>query len=185
MASQGPLSPGTMADDTTVGTIAWANPNNAKVSDSVYSVAGLDVGPDISHYLKATNFGFAIPAGSVINGILVEIETRVNTGTMNAWTDIRIVKGGVIEAVSKAGGASLTTTSTYYPIPSTGASTDLWGGVWTVDDINASTFGVVASQTNDGAGFRIVSVDHIRITVYYSQGIVPSSSAWGLKILDF
>lgn len=31
-------------------------------------------GSTISHYLKATNFGFSIPSGATINGILVQIE---------------------------------------------------------------------------------------------------------------
>ena len=30
-------SPGTMADDTTVGTGIWEAPNNAKISDGIYS----------------------------------------------------------------------------------------------------------------------------------------------------
>jgi len=34
-------SPGTMADDDTVGTVAWTNPDNAKVSDNVYASAAL------------------------------------------------------------------------------------------------------------------------------------------------
>ena len=169
MANTSATSPGTMADDATVGTVAWSNPDNAKVSDDVYATVGVDFAGETSHYLKATNFGFAIPAGATINGILVEIETKVHTGTMNAWTNIRIVKGGTISTTTKAGGSSLTTTDAYYSIPSSGAPTDLWGETWTPTDINASTFGAVASQTNNGAGFRIVSVDHIRITVYYTE----------------
>jgi hypothetical protein len=41
MTSSGPNSPGTMADDATVGTVAWNNPNNAKVSDNAPTVADL------------------------------------------------------------------------------------------------------------------------------------------------
>jgi len=142
----GAINPGTMADDATVGTGAWTNPDNAKVSDDIYTTSlgvgtsganlfdseikivksngsigatnksvgaawnttqayysyggsadlwgetwantdinDIDFGvvlsirkseePDIySHYLKATNFGFSIPSGATINGILVEIE---------------------------------------------------------------------------------------------------------------
>lgn len=40
------------------------------------------VGGDQSHYLKATNFGFSIPAGATINGILVEIERRKYGSTL-------------------------------------------------------------------------------------------------------
>jgi len=35
---------------------------------------------DYSHYLKATNFGFTIPTGATINGILVEINKNTGSG---------------------------------------------------------------------------------------------------------
>lgn len=73
MATQGPYSPGTMADDSTVGTVTWVNPDNAKASDDVRAIMYYG---GSSHYLKATNFGFSIPAGATINGIVVEIEKR-------------------------------------------------------------------------------------------------------------
>ena len=44
-------SPNTCVDDATVGTVAWTNPNNAKVSDGVYATAGL--GADTNIYDNA------------------------------------------------------------------------------------------------------------------------------------
>lgn len=143
MASEGPNNPGTMADDAAVGTLAWSNPDNAKTSDDAYArrtndfwikdkyvkivksdasigaenkgdtvnawssteayysyggaadlwseawtpadINDVDFGVVLSiyggfgtesHYLKATNFGFTIPVGATINGILVEIERK-------------------------------------------------------------------------------------------------------------
>lgn len=161
----GPNSPGTMADDATVGTVTWTSPDNTKVADAAYAsfipVGGEDTGQrdniikivksdgsigstnkaatltnwststsppyatygsssdlwdetwtstdindvdfgivlvakgkgtvEISHYLKATNFGFAIPSGATINGINVEIKRRFNTTTGGGDVDhIRI-----------------------------------------------------------------------------------------------
>ena len=152
MAQTAATSPGTMADDATVGTVAWTNPNNAKVSDGVYAVANSIVddpiivensikiiksdgtigttnkstgatlpttdtyisygsssdlwddtwtaedindvdfgmvfsvrapGAAITHYLKATNFGFSIPSGAIINGILIEVEQKRGTSGFN------------------------------------------------------------------------------------------------------
>ena len=135
-------------DDATVGTVAWSNPDNAKVSDDTRAFSALlyegsnviensikivktgtilgdekstsaavsftesyisyggssdlwgetwtaedindvDFGvvgswkdtSVISHYLKATNFGFSIPVGATVNGILVEIEQRKVVGS--------------------------------------------------------------------------------------------------------
>jgi len=166
MSSIGPLSPGTVIDDATVGTVAWSNPNNAKVSDGNYSIA-LPAGGGISHYLKATNFGFSIPIGATINGILVEIEenyfTAGGTTTENA---IKIVKSdGTIGTTNKSTGATFPTTDTYI---SYGSSSDLWGEMWDNTKINDVDFGVVLS-VNSVSSYSNAAVDHIRITVYYTE----------------
>lgn len=135
-------SPGTMADDATVGTITWTNYNNAKVSDAVYASAANGT----SHYLKATNFGFAIPAGATINGILVEIERyKGGTGTSKD-TNVKIVKAdGTIGTTNKALALNWLASESYF---SYGSSSDLWGETWTYTDINDIDFGVVLNVTN-------------------------------------
>ena len=80
MGNTGATSPGTMADDSTIGTITWSNPDNAKASDDSRSIANHVSAASTSHYLKATNFGFSIPAGSTIDGIVVRVE-RVAGGS--------------------------------------------------------------------------------------------------------
>ena len=174
MATQGPNSPGTMADDATVGTVAWTTPDNAKVSDNIYTTAVMTVNVNNhpSHYLVATNFGFSIPTGATINGILVEFERYKNAGGI---TDniVKLVKGGVISGNDKANtladawGAG-SGNERYDPYPSSGASTDLWGLTLTPSDINASNFGVAISAEYTGGTTGTALVDHIRITVYYT-----------------
>jgi hypothetical protein len=39
MADTGYLSPGTTANETSVGTQSWNTPDNAKISDNIYAVA--------------------------------------------------------------------------------------------------------------------------------------------------
>lgn len=148
MATQGPLYPGTATNDTSIGSFAWSNPSNAKISDGVFATAStagstpsinsvkivkggtiggnelsdgsnLDTtltyksfggsselwglswtsadinssgfgvafavqsnGKDVivGNYLKVTNFGFSIPVGATINGILVEVEQEWSSG---------------------------------------------------------------------------------------------------------
>jgi len=163
--SQGPNSPGTMADDATVGTVAWPNPDSAKASDD--NTAGMVMSEgEISHYLKATNFGFSIPIGSTIDGILVEIEQSCALSNI-LESSIKIVKGGTISGDNKSTGATLPATDTYVEH---GSSSDLWGETWSAEDINNSNFGVVFSVTKTGGGIDLVAIDHIRITVYYTIG---------------
>ena len=56
----GPNSPGTTSTDATVGTITWSNTGNIVSSDDTRSNAVLNNNGDVTYYLTATNFGFAI-----------------------------------------------------------------------------------------------------------------------------
>ena len=121
-----------------------------------------------THYLKATNFGFNIPTNATINGIKVEIERKKATFFQCIDSEVKIVKSnGSIGTTNKSTGASWSTTETY---DSFGGTNDLWGETWLPSDINNSNFGVVISPqirlTPDG---NPASVDHFRITVYYTQ----------------
>ncbi|KKK55514.1 hypothetical protein LCGC14_3073800, partial [marine sediment metagenome] len=100
----GATSPGTMADDDTVGTRVWNNPNGAKVSDDAR--ANVLLQNQTSRYLKATNFGFAIPTGATIDGILVEIEQKY-LAAISKENSIKIIKGGAISGDEKSTGATL------------------------------------------------------------------------------
>jgi len=123
----------------------------------------------IWHYLKATNFGFAIPAGATINGIRAEIEMITNNGT-GGVENVRIVKGGVIGSTDKGifnNNMPTTEISTFY-----GSSTDLWGETWTAEDINSSNFGF-AYSVNINA--KTVSVDHMAIVVTYTADVTSPS----------
>lgn len=174
MSSAGPNSPGTLANDTAVGTNAWSNPGNAAASDNSRATF---TSTGSSNYLKATNFGFSIPAGATIDGIVVEVERSANlSGTGGGGARIedliaKLVVGGTVSGTSKAVGGSanrwpLTASEAYKTF---GASNDLWGLTLSVSDVNASNFGFVLQATgNLQDGSEIGSVDHIRMTVYYT-----------------
>lgn len=169
MASAGPNTAGTGADDATVGTVAWTNPGNVTASDNVYATNSAAANKT-SHYLKATNFGFTIPAGATINGVVVEWEIKANNGNATD-NSIKLVKGGTITGNDRVSGTVPTTEA----FVSYGGSTDLWGLTLTASDINASTFGAVYSFETATSGLSsIVSVDSCQITVYYT---LPATSA--------
>lgn len=161
-SSQGPNSGGTFADDAGVGVFSWSNPGNAAASDNSYATVSL-FPTGQSHYLKATNFGFSIPGGSTIEGIVVEVEHKESGSGVCRDNRIRIVKGGAIGSTDKASGTEWPTSD---GTASYGADNDLWGETWTVSEINASDFGVAISAIGLGTG--TASIDHIKITVYYS-----------------
>ena len=71
---------GTMADLAGVGTITWGTTANATTSNNSYATAAAG----ISHYLRASNFGFSLDAASTILGILVSVERKTSTSTTNS-----------------------------------------------------------------------------------------------------
>lgn len=167
MASEGPLSPGSVVEDTSHGSVSWSNYSNAGASDNAYASVTIS-NPAESYYLKATNFGFAIPAGATIDGIVVEFEKKNDSGRNGYDARVRLVKGGTIQATDKALGTAWPVADTYV---THGGAADLWGSAWTPADINASNFGVViAVKDTDGMG-PTLKLDHIRITVYYTEGL--------------
>lgn len=170
--SSGPKSPGTAADDATTGTVAWSNASNAKASDGSYAKATMLAGTK-SHYLKLTNYGFAIPAGATILGIKPEMERRASNGAVDD-NSLKIVKGGVISGTDHASADEWFNGAGDEKV-SAGGATDLWGLAWTLADINASTFGLALSAHNGASGSREAEVDHIPITVYYR----PGAAAYG------
>ena len=164
--SQGPLNPVSYGTDASIGTFNWINFGDVLVSDDSRSSVILDNSGDDSYYLTATNFGFTIPIGSVIDGIVIEIEISDSGGGNIKDNSVKIIKGGVISGMDNASGANWPLADAYRTY---GNGIDLWGATWTDADINASNFGVaISARRTGGGGNNRARIDHIRITVYYT-----------------
>ena len=175
MASSGPNSGGTFADDNSVGVVAWTNVNNAASSNNSYAACSLSPGAS-GHYLKCTNFGFAIPSGSTIDGVLITVECSCSVPVVKD-NAVYLVKGGSVVGSNKKNA------STWSDSGDTnldhGGATDLWGTTLTYSDVNASNFGVVIQVQNFGFKFSSDAyIDHVKITVYYtaSAGVTKTQT---------
>ena len=168
--TQGPLDPGAVVDDASFGGASWFPPANAITSDNMWAVTAPGGSP--THYLKATNFTFAIPAPAQILGIEVLVERHSSLGTIFD-SRARIVKGGVIGTAERALGGTwpLTDTTVTYGSPS-----DLWGTTWTPSDINGAGFGFALSVDDNADA---AAVDHVSIRVSYS--LCASTPAIGCR----
>ena len=158
----GPSPPTSGTDNSAVGTVAWGSPGNVTSEDGNVATPGVMSGiGTATHYLQATGFGFAIPAGATITGIQVDVKR----GGSNNIVDnrIRLVKTGAIQTPDKAD------TVTPWPVSlafkTYGGQADLWSGAWTPSDINSANFGVVLSAQNT-LNVGQPNVDFIRVTVY-------------------
>jgi hypothetical protein len=81
---------------------------------------------------------------------------------------VRLVNAG--GAVVGNDNATTTLYTTSDLVEAHGSSGNLWGVSWTVADINDADFGVVLAVTKPSSvgAAHSITVDHLRITVYYS-----------------
>ena len=175
------LSPGTMANDSSVGTNgtpAWANPDNAKSSNDVYAVVTENTTGGTTNYLKATNFGAAVPAGNNITGVEVVIERkRTSIGTSCLDSEVKLVK-----ADASIGSTNKADTVTAWPTSdgekTYGGDGDKWGESLGVSDVNDVDFGVVINVSTLPTYPPItISIDNIKIKIYYTA-ILPALSSF-------
>lgn len=158
----GPKSPGTGADDAGIGTIAWTNPGNVLSSNNAYAVAKLG-SKQTSHFLKATKYGFAIPEGSTIDRVILEVERRANSGLVKDKA-VRGVKAGVVQATEHSAGAA-------WPVTLFGdvsATFDLSVAGLTVADVNDVGFGAAVAAYSETI-FAEAIVDHMPMFIHYTD----------------
>ena len=173
MASEGPRYPGTVA--TVAGSAGensdnWVNPGNISADDgtqATITAASYDAG-DQSFRLIGRNFGFTIPAGATIDGLIVEIDRRCFAG---AASDFRVQifdqLGGTFRGDNKA--AAATAWPATLAIATYGAANDLWNAAafLTQAFVTSAGFGIGLSVDADAANTDI-GVDFIRMTIHYT-----------------
>jgi hypothetical protein len=149
------------------GHVVWNNPNNITVAgSSTISFLPLGALGGVTRPLRATNFGFNIPASATINGIQATI-TR-SSDTANCLNDAGVflcnASGPVGSDHSVVGIWSTSTVVANY-----GTTSDLWGAAWTPALINANTFGIQIIVQNNGIVQATPTVNaFVTITVTYT-----------------
>lgn len=179
------VSPGSAEDKSTVGTVAWTNPEAVTSADETYATASLGPEPEISHYLLASGFSdlSEIPDSAVILGIGFEVVKRrsgVSGGTVGD-SGVYLYWGGETHGSNRAKGSKNNGWSALEQ-PTTvlyGGVDDLWG-VTGLDPANLKEedFGLVISVDGRGTvtakgnfvGEAKAEVDSIVISVYWVKG---------------
>lgn len=161
-------SPGTVENNASLGTQAWSNPAYSMISDDINATVSLDDN-EVSHFLVAKNFSFALPADAIIDGIVVNVERHVNSiggGSIVRDAAVRVVLNDTILAADRATNTSWNTGEI---IDSHGNASDFWGLNWTVADINSPGFGaaIAVTKANNLVSSRQARIDHISIVVHY------------------
>jgi len=167
-----------------MGDGGFTNPANAYASNNTYATsAGSSIGDGTPSEHNYYNFGFEIPDGATVEGVVVELEDKIQSEPNGTTTsNLRLLKTSGERSVvfSEVGGDNYetnpSTTEEYRPH---GGVSDLWGRTFTPAEINSTDFGarIRAVYAADGPPFESegpYSLDHIRITVYYSGGEEPA-----------
>jgi len=182
VASEGPLYPGTVTTEIgPSGDNDWLTASNISADDgseAQITAATYDAG-DHSYELKASNFGFTVPAGATIDGIVVEIEQRRFAGAASDQKVRLMDSTGAEVGDDKQTDTAWPGTAT---IATYGSSTDTWTSGLDQADIVSSAFGVKHVVQADAANTDI-GVDFVRITVYYTAGEPPPRDPGRLSLL--
>lgn len=169
----GPLHPGSLHNEPLGGSSRqWINTGNAAQSDNLYASFGNieDKTGAYTDNLVATNFGFMIPQGAIILGIVVEIE-KSDPNSLTGDYNVRIIKDGEITQTEFAKESSYPSQDNYEAY---GSSTNLWGESWSYKHIVNNNFGVaISAKRIADDGVTAGRIDDIRITVYYNFSTLP------------
>lgn len=171
MASAGPNSPLSGADDATIGDMPWITPGNVTACDGTETFTAFGVGLTISHYLVATNFQFNIGDTQVVEGIEVFV-TKESGAEIVTDKAVWLVLGGVF-------GNNLGDFETPWPGTPTvftyGSQFNMWGfaSLTGLDVKGASCQVWLACQSDDINA--IAFVDCIRVKVYYHAPVTGTT----------
>lgn len=163
--------PGTGADSSAVGTVAWSNPSNITTESTSTYAEATPAALATTHYLKATGFGIALPSTATVRGVVVEVN-RFSEGTGIVDSAVHLVKAGTV--VTTQNKASATPWAPGGDSGIYGSSEDLWGETLSYSDVNDSGFGCVVSVKRTAGGATPVRVYWVWLSVYYT---VDSSGA--------
>lgn len=163
-----------------VGSYPWFGASQITADDNAYAQV-IQSSPGFSRWLVSGSHGFALPSGATPVGVEARIQAREGNQDQSRIVDIRLVKGGVVQAGNPASPTlpvDLTTTVTDYDF---GGEDDLFDVSLTRDDVNSSGFGVAVQVeiTSVGIGSATPSVDAIWINVHYVSGDPAVSAVAG------
>lgn len=158
-----------------VETDPWTNPGNAATSNDVYATCGPG-SMQKSDFLDATNFGFSIPATATIVGIKVEYEAKAALANRAYYSKVQLIVAGGATGTNLGDNSYIPVTEAYKEF---GGATTMWGLSLTPAQVNAINFGVRLQFRTETLS-TTVSVDHVRITVYYQNSVGKYNfSTWG------
>lgn len=144
------------AVDSSDGT--WVNPNNIKAADTSWTTTAGSLNADWD--LVVSGFGFAIPAGSVINSVSIEMVYKLSTAASSSTISMFAAYKG-----TKRGTAW---TSTAKPTADTWVYT-FGCGTWTVDQLNSADAQIYIRVRRTSSTACTFSFNYALMSVTYTE----------------
>lgn len=169
--------PGTASSQDRDGKVAWTNPSNALSDDDVYASVTL-TSATYTDWLRLTNFGFTssdVPAGSIINGIEVEIQVfAIDNNNTSSFSSVLLRNASAAQVGTSQAPATLWSPANANITFTLGGPTNDWGGAGiTQADVVSSNFGLDISIQKNSSGFDTDEVDYAKIRIYYTLPASP------------
>lgn len=162
VATYGPNYAGAGTNTTSYGGSGsgpWVNPGNCTADDGA-DVTFTGVGPSHPDTHVSDNFGFSIPSGENILGILVEIGDKSGSSVEDY---VKLVCNSAAVGDNKSSGSAFSAVSNY------GGASDDWNASLTYSDVNRTDFGVAIHVSPSPS--PTLSFDYVRITIYTDGGL--------------
>lgn len=176
MASQGPFVPA-FAEDLPVGTVAWSGVDNGTFQDSV--LTSITFGSlQSSDYASYYDYGFSIPTGATINGIIFEVYAYTH-GASHVVTAYPSKDGSAVQGVGIEMPNSGVGWNAY------GSATELWGVTWTASEINSTAFSFIIQAVATSGASTTTSFDAVRVTVHYTDSSIGKSVSLPYAVAQF
>ena len=162
--STGYLGPSGQAADTGGNNDGFElNPTYAYGDDLLYATNADGAGDQHRSY----NYGISLPSGSTVEGIRVRLDWWVDDGGGDNSMSVELSSnGGSTWTAAKTDAVESTSEHTSV----LGGAADIWGRIWTPDDLSDANFVVrlTCGCTGVGCGSRDFYLDWVAVSVYYT-----------------
>lgn len=170
--SVGPVVP--MIYSTMGSGASWGNLSGVQLVDNSPAYVDLAQYPTCNNFMcyrskiaSFSGFGFTVPSNATITGVQLDILQRVSSPGGGIHDSVlTLAMNGVAIGNNKA------SSTNWFDTPQTqiyGGSTDTWGNVLSVNDVNDSGFGILYNITNTSYD-QTASVDFMSMTIHYQIG---------------
>lgn len=169
MVTAGPNICGTGFNYNDGGDVAWENATNIQADDTSYAVTGSMSANKYSQILRAKNFGFTIPAGSVITNVSFTYQRKASAENYIKENNVAMLDASGTPGTNKAD--TVTTWNNANENITKSGDGAYWGITLNPTLVNDADFGFQIKVNSTLAGMaERASVDYVSCTVTYIVG---------------